>query len=268
MLKESKLVLRKEGTTYHPPQIPARPDDLKIVAPHMASKRGKGGSLSSRIAMIHSFAHIESWAIDLSWDILLRFHKGYEDIELPLDFFSDWLKVAWDEARHFSMWSKRLKELDTYYGALGVHNALWQSAEDTNDTLINRLAVIHMVHEARGLDVTPKSIARLQSGGDKKSGNLLREIYEDEITHVQAGVKWFRYLCKALNKDPISTFHRIVKERFHGPLKPPFNTKARTQAGFTEEWYMPLVRNKYQCPKHTSKKESKSNTKEAVSIIN
>mmetsp|Transcript_10281 Transcript_10281/g.16665 ORF Transcript_10281/g.16665 Transcript_10281/m.16665 type:complete len:115 (+) Transcript_10281:694-1038(+) len=108
-----------------------------------------------------------------------------------------------------------------------------------------------MVHEARGLDVTPKSIAKFNGGGDKKSAALMNEIYIDEITHVEAGVRWFKFLCEKLRIDPIQSFHEIVRKNFRGNLKPPFNTKAREDAGFTEAWYLPLV----------SKKEGKSRSK-------
>jgi len=238
--KEGKLSVREKGKSYKAPQKPGRPKHFNVVPPSKTGKRGKGGSLSSRIALIHSFAHIESYAIDLSWDIMLRFNDD-TSVNLPDSFFGDWLKVAWDEARHYSMWAERLVELGSEYGKLPVHDGLWQSALESKDSLMNRLAIIHMVHEARGLDVTPKSIQRLKSGGDPKSATLLKEIYEDEITHVEAGVKWFKYLCTELKNEPIPTFHKIVKKNFRGPLKPPFNHEGREKAGFTKKWYLPLT---------------------------
>ena len=192
--------------------------------------------------MIHSFAHIESYAIDLSWDIIHRYSRqGNHGVEMPNEFFGDWIKVAADEARHFCIWADRLLELGSSYGSEAVHDGLWFSAMDSKNSLLERLAVVHMVHEARGLDVTPRSISRLRAGGDAKSAELLHEIYLDEITHVAAGVKWFRYLCSALNLDPIPTFHDIVCRRFSGNLKPPFNDYGRAKAGFTKEWYLPLA---------------------------
>lgn len=189
--KQGKLPVRYQHNSqdYRAPDQPGRPKDVTVVHPNETAKRGKGGSLEKRIAMIHSFAHIESMAIDLSWDIMLRFHG--ED-HLTNEFFGDWLKVAWDEARHYEIWASRLVELGSEYGALPVHDGLWESALESKTSLLDRLCIIHMVHEARGLDVTPKSIQRLKSAGDKKSAMLLQEIYEDEITHVEMGVKWFK----------------------------------------------------------------------------
>eukprot|EP01018_Ginkgo_biloba_P017997 Gb_15345 [translate_table: standard] len=42
-------------------------------------------------------------------------------------------------------------------------------------------------------------------------------------------------------KDVIDTFHSVVRKYFRGPLKPPFNEKARRAAGFSPEWYLPLT---------------------------
>lgn len=52
-----------------PPDRPARLSKVKLVAPKEMPKLGKGGSLRSRQAMVHSLVHTESWAIDLSWVI-------------------------------------------------------------------------------------------------------------------------------------------------------------------------------------------------------
>lgn len=219
------------------PDAPARPDDVETVLPQHAPARGKGGSLAKRVAMVHSLAHIESWAIDLSHDILLRFAG-----EVPDEFVLDWFKVAEDEARHFAMWAGRLVEMGSEYGALPAHDGLWQSAGDTRDSLMARLAIVHMVHEARGLDVAPKTLARFRSAPDARSADLLDEIFRDEVTHVERGVRWFRHFADERGEDPVPFFHAVVRERFYGLLKPPFNDRARADAGFTPEWYLPLTK--------------------------
>jgi uncharacterized ferritin-like protein (DUF455 family) len=213
-------------------------------------KRGKAGSLKNRITLLHSLAHIESYAIDLSWDIIARFYStkvGSEDQNaefgepLPTEFFDDWVRIAGEEASHFNIWAARLKFLGSHYGALPGHDGLWESASSTADTLLARLSIVHCVHEARGLDVAPTTLARLRAAGDEDSAALLEGIFEQEITHVAAGVRWIKYLCEKNHIEPIPAFHAIVRERFRGNLKPPFNTEARARAGFTEEWYGPLA---------------------------
>ncbi|RYR48058.1 hypothetical protein Ahy_A07g034051 isoform B [Arachis hypogaea] len=252
---------------YHPsrnlpvPDRPARLSNVKLVAPSLMPKLGKAGSLQSRIAIVHSLAHTESWAIDLSWDIIARFGKQEA---MPREFFTDFVKVAQDEGRHFTLLAARLEELGSYYGALPAHDGLWDSATATSKDLLSRLAVEHCVHEARGLDVLPTTISRFRNGGDDTTAELLeRVVYPEEITHCAAGVKWFKYLCQRSRKlapdteeqevcslqnemtteqnEVIQKFHEIVRTYFRGPLKPPFNETARKAAGFGPEWYEPLA---------------------------
>lgn len=144
------------------------------------------------------------------------------------------------------MLKSRLEELGGQYGDFEAHSGLWQSALQTKDSLVNRLVIEHTVHEGRGLDVTPLTIERLRKNGDETSALLLEEILEDELTHVTAGLKWFKYLYQkdhnnASQEEIISHFHHIVRENFYGNLKPPFNHSMRERAGMTKEWYMPLT---------------------------
>ncbi|GLT66753.1 hypothetical protein SLA2020_391020 [Shorea laevis] len=250
----------------HPvPDRPARLTNVKLVPPSLMPKLGKAGSLQSRQAIVHSLVHTESWAIDLSWDIIARF--GKQD-SMPREFFTDFVKVAQDEGRHFTLLAARLVELGSSYGALPAHDGLWDSAMATSKDLLARLAVEHCVHEARGLDVLPTTISRFRKGGDNETADLLeRVVYPEEITHCAAGVKWFKYLClrstnPALyreslaseekeageskssmeeNEEVIQKFHAVVRTHFRGPLKPPFNEKARKAAGFGPQWYEPLA---------------------------
>lgn len=242
---------------------------VKLVTPSQMPKLGRGGSLQSRQAIVHSLAHTESWAIDLSWvnnyslfdsislmfltislflqDIIARFGKQEA---MPKEFFTDFVKVAQDEGRHFTLLASRLEEMGSFYGALPAHDGLWDSATATSDDLLARLAVEHCVHEARGLDVLPTTIARFRNGGDEKTAELLENVvYPEEITHCAAGVKWFKYLClrsKGNGSDQneedkvIEKFHEVVRMHFRGPLKPPFNEEARKAAGFGPQWYEPL----------------------------
>ncbi|KAJ0657604.1 putative Ferritin-like superfamily [Helianthus annuus] len=218
---------------------------VKLVSPSLMPKLGKAGSLQSRQAIVHSLVHTESWAIDLSWDIIARFGKQES---MPREFFDDFVRVAQDEGRHFTLLAARLEELGSHYGALPAHDGLWDSAVATSKDLFARLAVEHCVHEARGLDVLPTTISRFRNGGDNQTAELLEKvIYPEEITHCAAGVKWFKYLCsrscggEESDVEVINKFHEVVRSHFRGPLKPPFNESARRAAGFGPQWYEPLA---------------------------
>ena len=220
-----------------PPDTPARPADIQVVEPWKAPKR------SSSVSLIHSLAHIESMAIDLSWDILARFHACEALGTRRAEFIADWLQVAQDEAKHFTMWSCRLEELSSFYGKLAVHDGLWQSAAETCDSLASRLAVVHMGHEAHGLDVAPVLRSKLLGAGDTTSAQMLEEIHREEISHVAFGVKWFKVVCGFQSEEEQHvSFQEIFLNRFHGHLRKPVNIAARNEAGLTEEWYSKCYR--------------------------
>ncbi|CAD6211277.1 unnamed protein product [Miscanthus lutarioriparius] len=161
------------------PDRPARSAEVRLLPPPRMPKLGKGGSAQSRLAMLHSLAHTESWAVDLSSDIVARFGAG---LQMSRGFFDDLARVAQDEGRHYTVLSARLGELGSHYGALPAHDGLWDSAMRTSHSLLARLAVEHCVHEARGLDVLPTTISRFRAGGDEQTARLLEDIvYPEEI---------------------------------------------------------------------------------------
>jgi uncharacterized ferritin-like protein (DUF455 family) len=216
-----------------PPSRPARPPRPLLCPPREMKRRRNLGSVTGRVALLHALAHIELNAIDLAWDIVARF----ADAGLPPAFFADWQHVAAEEAEHFALLAERLGELGAAYGDLPAHDGLWEAAAATAHDLLARLAVVPLVLEARGLDVTPEMIARLDDAGDDRSAAILGRIYRDEIGHVAAGHRWFEHLCLLRGIDPCRTFRDRVGRYFSGPLKPPFNHAARDAAGFPAAYY-------------------------------
>ncbi len=196
-------------------------------------RRRNLGSPTGRIALIHALAHIELNAIDLGWDIVARFSgEG-----LPQAFFDDWVGVAVEEAEHFALLEARLAALGAAYGDLPAHDGLWEAAASTAHDLLARLAVVPLVLEARGLDVTPAMMRRLERAGDLESAAILERLYRDEIGHVAVGARWFAEICRARGLDPALTFRDLVSRHFTGALKPPFNHAAREAAGMPEAFY-------------------------------
>lgn len=214
------------------PDRPQRPEKPELLEPREMPRRKISGT-NGRKAQLHALAHIELNAIDLAFDLVGRF----VDAPLPDGFIDDWIKVGADEARHFLMLADRLADFGMAYGDLPAHDGLWQAAFDTRRDLLARLAVVPLVLEARGLDVTPTMMQKFESADDKQSALMLKVIYEDEKTHVGAGSKWFSVLCAHENVSPEDCFREKVATYFAGQLKPPFNVEARTEAGLPEHFY-------------------------------
>lgn len=218
-----------------PPLRPARPDQPELLSPRDVPKR-KPGSPAGRIALLHAVAHIELNAVDLHWDIIARFTQT----PMPLGFYDDWVKAADEESKHFKLVCDCLEALDSHYGALPAHAGMWRAAEDTSEDLMGRLAVVPMVLEARGLDVTPGMIDIFRKAKATQAVDALELIYAEEVGHVAYGSKWFHFLCGRHDHDPKDMFHALVTKYFKGPLKPPFNEEKRAEAGLPPDFYWPL----------------------------
>lgn len=218
------------------PDRPARPARPELLPPTFMPARRRAGSIAGRIAMLHAFGHIEFSAIDLAFDMAGRFGAA-----MPRSFVDDWLSVGADEAMHFMLLERRLQDFGSHYGALPAHDGLWESAADTSGDVLARLAIVPMVLEARGLDVSPATIERLARMGDTKSAAILTRIYTDEIRHVGFGSKWFQQIAES--QGLVATLHwqSLVKRHFRGALKPPFNDSARMNAGLTRDYYGALA---------------------------
>jgi uncharacterized ferritin-like protein (DUF455 family) len=219
-----------------PPSDPARPEAPELLPPHKVPKR-KQGSERGRIALLHAIAHIELNAVDLHWDIIPRFAH----IKMPAGYLDDWVKAADEESKHFNLLCDRLEEMGSYYGALPAHAGMWRSAAETVDDFMGRLAIVPMVLEARGLDVTPGMIELFKRVEDQKTVDALEIIYAEEVGHVAYGSKWFHFLCGRHELDPKETFHSLVRTYFKGNLKPPFNDEKRAEAGIPLDFYWPIA---------------------------
>ncbi|MDR2871228.1 MAG: ferritin-like domain-containing protein [Xanthomonadaceae bacterium] len=214
-----------------PPELirmPGRPARPRLVHPRDVPKRGLG-SREGRAAFLHAIAHIELNAIDLAWDAVYRF-RG-----LPADFYFDWVTVAADEARHFLLVRDRLRDFDHDYGDFDAHNGLWEMAEKTAHDGMARMALVPRMMEARGLDVTPGMIVKLQALDDQATIRVLEVILREEVAHVAAGSRWYRWHCERAGVEPRERFQQLLKEYASGYLRGPFNREARLLAGFDED---------------------------------
>ncbi len=217
------------------PDGPSRPEKPELLSHRAMPKRTFKGP-RGRFALLHALAHIELNAIDLAFDMAGRWAGD----DLPRAFFDDWVKVGDEEAKHFLALQTRLAATGGGYGDLPAHNGLWEAAAETGHSLLARLAVVPMVLEARGLDVTPGMIEKLTNAGDHESAAVLAMIYRDEQQHVGAGARWFSYFCDLSGLSSEETFHQLVRKHFRGILKQPFNVAARDKAGLPPPFYLPL----------------------------
>jgi uncharacterized ferritin-like protein (DUF455 family) len=216
------LEARSPAPALQEPGRPARPE---LVPPRQLAKRSAKGT-RGRAALIHAVAHIEFNAINLAWDAVYRF-RG-----LPRAYYADWVEVADEEAYHFELMRGRLSALGYEYGDFPAHDGLWSMARRTAHDPLVRMALIPRVMEARGLDVTPGMIARFRDAGDEDTAACLEMILRDEVGHVAAGSRWFRYLCARRGLDPQTHYFDLLDRYLDGEVKCPLNVEDRRRAGF------------------------------------
>jgi uncharacterized ferritin-like protein (DUF455 family) len=209
-------------------QLPGRPARPLLCDPRKVPQR-LVHTLEGRAALLHAITHIEFNAINLALDAVWRFEG------LPPKFYRDWLRVAYEEAQHFSMLVERLSSVNAQYGDFDAHHGLWDMADKTAEDVLARMALVPRTLEARGLDVSPAIREKFLQIGDKESAAALTVILEEEIGHVAIGNAWFNYLCQAQGFSP-DVMYKTLASRYDAPrLRGPFNLAARRQAGFTEE---------------------------------
>jgi uncharacterized ferritin-like protein (DUF455 family) len=202
----------------------AFPPQTRVVPARQVPKRSPH-TVQGRIALLHALAHIELSAVLLALDHACRFAAL-----LPPAYAEDWLRVAGEEAHHFSLLQNRLSELGSTYGDLPVHDSQWRTAVRTSHDPLARMALVPRVAEARGVDVTPGIIAALRGAGDAASVAVLEVILRDEVGHVLVGDRWFRHLCGT--RDAELVFRGLLAD--YGVLvRPPFNYDARVAGGFS-----------------------------------
>ena len=211
-----------------PIRMPGRPLRPHLVHPRDLPRRGFGSD-EGRAAFIHAVAHIEFNAIDLAWDAVYRFRQ------FPADYYRDWVGVAADEARHFAMLRARLHGFGHDYGDFDAHNGLWEMAEKTAHDALARMALVPRVLEARGLDVTPGMIDKLRSLGDAATADILAVILREEVAHVAAGSRWYRWCCEVHGVEPRARFRELLAQYARPVLHGPFNLEARSAAGFDDD---------------------------------
>jgi len=207
------------------PGVPTRP---LLVHPRDVPRRPVG-SEAGRAALVHAVAHIELTAVNLALDAVHRFGWGWG---LPVEYVGDWVRVADEEARHFSLLTDRLATWDVAYGDLPAHDGQWAMAVKSAGEPLARMALVPRVNEARGLDVTPGMVRRLRAVGDEATVAVLEVILAEEVGHVEVGSRWFAHLCADRSLEPEAEFRRLLDE--HGvALHPPANVEARLRAGFS-----------------------------------
>jgi uncharacterized ferritin-like protein (DUF455 family) len=224
------------GMLTEPPHIPGRPAK-PVLMQHLNVPKRSPYTPDGLAALVHAVCHIEFNAINLALDAAWRFDG------MPPQYYLDWLRVADEEATHFSLLAEQLRSMGYAYGDFPAHNGLWDMTEKTKGDVVARMALVPRTLEARGLDATPLMQAKLRKVGSPdalKTVAILDTILHDEVGHVAIGNHWYHWLCERDGLEPLAHFKQLCQQ-FDAPrLRPPFNALARRKAGFSEDELLAL----------------------------
>src|SRR5687767_1688018 len=196
--------LRTEGDDVGVPGRPERPVRVAATAVQKRSPFTPEG----RAALIHSICHIEFNAINLALDAVWR----YDD--MPEAYYRDWLRVADEEAQHFTLLHEHLRGMGYSYGDFTGHDGLWSMCEKTKGDVLARMALVPRTLEARGLDATPliqAKLRRVNTPDALRACEILDVILRDEVGHVAIGNRWYRWLCERAGVDPIAHYRVLYR---------------------------------------------------------
>jgi uncharacterized ferritin-like protein (DUF455 family) len=211
--------------------LPGQPEKPELRA-HLDVPKRSPFTSEGLAALLHAVTHIEFNAINLALDAIWRFAG------LPPAYYLDWLKVADEEALHFSLLRTHLQSLGYDYGDFPAHTGLWDMTARTQNDVLARMALVPRTLEARGLDATPPMQAKLRKVGSPaalRAVEILDVILRDEIGHVAIGNHWYRWLCGQRGLDPVNTYGELARRHQAPRVKGPLNLDARRAAGFREE---------------------------------
>jgi uncharacterized ferritin-like protein (DUF455 family) len=225
--REGAYVLDSAARIEAPSAIPGRPLRPQLVPPRQVGRRSMA-TPEGRAMLVHALAHIEFNAVNLALDAVWRFPG------LPDDYYTDWLRVADEEALHFTMLARHLATLGHAYGDFAAHDSLWEMVANTSGDVLARMALVPRTLEARGLDAIPPLRAKLAQAGDLAAAQILDVLLRDEVGHVDIGNRWYVYLCRQRGLEPVATYDALSVQ-YRAPVpKGPFNVEGRRAAGFTD----------------------------------
>lgn len=231
MAQAGAVPLNAELELQAPAGLPGCPERPELRS-HLDVPKRSPFTPEGLAALLHAVTHIEFNAINLALDAVWRFPG------MPQAYYQDWLKVAAEEAHHFSLLRAQLQAMGYDYGDFPAHTGLWDMTRKTEGDLLARMALVPRTLEARGLDATPPMQAKLRKVGTPhalRAVDILDIILADEIGHVAIGNHWYRALCAQRRLEPVATYALLARQYEAPRLKGPLNLDARRLAGFSAE---------------------------------
>jgi len=200
--------------------------DSKLHPPKKGFSQKEG-----QARMLHDLASIELQAMELGLRTLIEFP------EAPHGFREELKAVTISEGQHLRLCLEGIADLGYTWGHWPVHTALW-NAVSSEDSLLDRILIVHRYLEGSGLDAGDNLIRRLDGidAAGAAAKKIVQQINFEEIGHVDFGSQWYREVCRLEGRDSQVDFPaRMEALRWQLPKRmEKINRELRRKAGFTE----------------------------------
>lgn len=228
LLRQHANSILETNVSFEIKELPQR--DAEVLETKFHPPKKGFSTAEGQARMLHDLASIELQAMELGLRTLSEFSQA------PDQFREDLLKITLSEADHLEMCLIEIDRLGFQWGHWPIHLNLWK-ATSVEDSLLDRILIVHRYLEGSGLDAGDTLFRRLELIDTPSVKKAVHQITADEVGHVVFGSAWYRQIClnEGLNPgvDYFTRMDRLLKtlpRRFE-----PLAVELRKKAGFTDE---------------------------------
>ena len=225
--------------------------DVRVVGPAELPPKPGLSKVEGQARLLHDLASIELQAMELAVRTLCEYP------EAPAEFRKELSEIAAGEGRHLALCLDRMEAMGFAWGHWDVHLTLWNTV-GPQDTLLDRILIVHRYLEGSGLDSGESILRRLVGvAGARAAKETVELIMREEVDHVLFGSRWYRTIAEQTHIDPETDFRdRIAQIAQIAPRRDRVARELRRQAGFTPFEIAELERLiKNEVASHPSKKQ-------------
>jgi len=232
-LKPSAQLL--EWQPYELPLSPARESDIQF-----SDKRIKFPGLDKiktpegRSIALHSFANHELLAIEMMAAAILIYPHDLQNSE-SVRLKKALVSTIRDEQKHFKLYVSRLQDDGKKFGDYPLNDFFWRQMPKLT-TMESFLALMSLTFESANLDFSLQYHKVFLEAGDIKTANIMKIVFDDEITHVALGAHWINQLKEDKSLWDYYTSilpYPLTPARAKGPV---FEASSRIEAGLDADW--------------------------------
>lgn len=167
-------------------EVPVREGVLSYREPKTQIKLSRQLEVATeRGKLLHFFANHELLALETMAWALLKFSDA------SIEFKKSVYRTLQEEQKHLSLYLERMRELGVDLGDFPLNLYFWNTLKSSQNPM-DYVVRMSLTFEQANLDFAQEQIILMSEVDDFKTSQVLQKIHDDEVRHVQNGLKWFR----------------------------------------------------------------------------